>query len=193
MNNQNQRSLEFIEETKKIYSQYQECDRWAVIVGISQYKYQPWNLNYADRDAEELCQFLLSENGGKFKKENINLLTNQDATKSNIEDALYDFLKKPDRDDLVMIFFACHGAPDPTRPDNIYLLPHDTKPDKVAATGIPMRSIDEVLKHTLISKKVIIFADSLLHCYFLVPGLTLKNSVTLNCLLEPDKWTLRCL
>jgi formylglycine-generating enzyme required for sulfatase activity len=160
MNNQNQRSLEFTEETKEIYSQYQKCDRWAVIVGISQYEHQSWNLNYADRDAEELYQLLLSENGGKFKKENINFLTNQDATKSNIEDALYDFLKKPDRDDLVIIYFACHGAPDPTRPDNIYLLPHDTKPNKIAATGIPMRSIDEVLKHTLISKKVIIFADA---------------------------------
>ncbi len=160
MNNQNQRSLEFVEETKEIYSQYQKCDRWAVLVGISQYKHQPWSLNYADRDAEELCQFLRSENGGEFKEENIYLLTNQKATKSNIEDALYSFLQKPDKDDLVIIFFACHGAPDPNRPGNIYLLPYDTDPNKIAARGIPMSRIDEVLKTTLISNKVIIFADT---------------------------------
>ncbi len=43
---------------KKNYSKYQNCDRWAVIVGISQYKYQPWNLNYVHRDAEKLYQLL---------------------------------------------------------------------------------------------------------------------------------------
>ena len=54
----NQRKLEYIEKIKKIYSKYQNCDRWAVIVGISQCKYQPWNLNHVHRDAEELYQLL---------------------------------------------------------------------------------------------------------------------------------------
>ena len=160
MNQPNKRKLEYIEEYQKYIEEYQNCDRWAVIVGISQYEYQPWNLNYAHRDAEELCQLLCSESGGNFKKQNINLLTNENATKSNIEDALYDFLKKPDEDDLVIIFFACHGAPDPDIPENIYLLPYDTNPEKIASTGIQMRAIDSVLKHTLSSKKVIIFADA---------------------------------
>jgi hypothetical protein len=73
MNESNQRKLEYIEEIKEIYSKYQNCERWAVIVGISQYKYQPWNLNYAHRDAEELYQLLCSENGGNFKEENMAL------------------------------------------------------------------------------------------------------------------------
>ena len=38
----------------ELYSEYRNCDRWAIIVGISPYQYQGWNLKYADRDAEDL-------------------------------------------------------------------------------------------------------------------------------------------
>ena len=146
---------------EEIYSQYKNIDKWAVIVGISEYKYQPWNLDYAHRDAEELYKLLLTENGGDFQKENIVKLTNQKATKREIEIALHDFLEKPDRDDLVLLYFACHGAPDPNRPNNnLYLLTYDTEPDKIAATGLKMREIDDALKDILIAEKVIILADT---------------------------------
>jgi hypothetical protein len=29
-------------------------DRWAVVIGISQYKHPAWNLKYANRDPDEL-------------------------------------------------------------------------------------------------------------------------------------------
>ncbi|MGK7894700.1 MAG: SUMF1/EgtB/PvdO family nonheme iron enzyme [Xenococcus sp. (in: cyanobacteria)] len=158
---EDQRKLKYIEETRDIFSKYQKFDRWAVIIGISQYKHKPWNLNYAHCDAQEFHQILLSDIGGSFKKENIRLLIDENATKSNIEDALLDFLQKPDKDDLVIMFFACHGAPDPNRPENVFLLPYDTNPAKIAATGIPMRVINDLFEYnTLLSKKVVILADT---------------------------------
>ena len=145
----------------ELYSEYKQVEKWAVIVGISEYKHQPWNLNYAHRDAEELHKLLLTENGGNFKRENIRLLTDREATKRNIEIALHDFLQKPDKNDLVMLYFACHGAPNPRRPNgNLYLLAYDTEPEKIAATGLRMREIDDVLRDTLIADKVIILADT---------------------------------
>ena len=147
---------------EQLRSEYKNINKWAVIVGISEYKHQPWNLNYAHRDAEELYKLLLTENGGNFKQDNIKLLTNREATKRNIEIALHDFLEKPDKNDLVMLYFACHGAPNPKRPNsnNLYLLTYDTEPAKIAATGLRMREIDDVLRDTLIADKVIIFADT---------------------------------
>lgn len=159
MNKSNQRKM-VVEEVKEIYSQYKKCDRWAVIVGISEYEYEPWNLNYAHRDAEELTKLLRSESGGNFKEEHIRLLTNKKATKRAIEDALYNFLGKPAKDDLVIIFFACHGATNGIRNHPVYFLVHDTEPAKIASTGISMEAIDTVLKHHLLSEKVIIFADT---------------------------------
>ncbi|MEM8723491.1 MAG: caspase family protein [Cyanobacteria bacterium P01_G01_bin.39] len=152
------RKLEVIEQ---LYSEYKKVEKWAVIVGISEYKHQPWNLNYAHRDAEELHKLLLTENGGNFKQENIRLLTNREATKRNIEIALHDFLHKPDKNDLVILYFACHGVPNPKRPNNkLYLLAYDTEPERIAATGLRMREIDDALRDTLIADKVIILADT---------------------------------
>jgi hypothetical protein len=92
----------------ELYSEYRNCDRWAIIVGISQYQYQGWNLRYADRDAEELYNLLLTPSGGNFQKEFIRKLTNEEATTGYITQALRAFLKKPAQEDLVIIYFACY-------------------------------------------------------------------------------------
>jgi len=49
--------------------QGRDCNRWAVIVGISKYKHAALNLQYADRDAEKLYQLLLTPQGGHFQFE----------------------------------------------------------------------------------------------------------------------------
>ena len=144
----------------ELYSQYRDCDRWAIVVGISKYQHQSWNLKYADRDADELYQLLLTPNGGKYKKENVRKLTNEQATSRNILIELHDFLKKPAREDLVLLYFACHGSPDPDRPENLYLLTHDTEPSRIAGTALPMREIKLAIKETLLAEKVILLVDT---------------------------------
>ena len=144
----------------ELYSQYRNCDRWAVIVGVSKYQYPNLTLRYADRDAEELYKLLLTPNGGGFQSDHICKLTNEQATTRNITSALRSFLKKPAREDLVLIYFACHGSPDPDRPGNVYLLTYDTDPNEIAGTALPMEDIDRALKTILHSEKVIILADT---------------------------------
>ena len=135
-------------------------DRWAVIVGVSKYKHDSLNLKYADRDADSLYSLLISPAGGGFAKDHIVKLTNEAATTGNITRALRSFLKKPDREDLVLIYFACHGGPDLDRPDNIYLITHDTDPNDVSGTALPMREIDLSLRENLLAEKVILLADT---------------------------------
>ena len=144
----------------ELYSQYRDCDRWAVIVGVSKYQYPNLTLRYADRDAEELYKLLLTPNGGGFQSDHICKLTNEQATTGNVTRALRSFLKKPAREDLVLIYFACHGSPDPDRPGNVYLLTYDTDPTDIAGTALPMETIDQALKGNLHSEKVIILADT---------------------------------
>jgi uncharacterized caspase-like protein len=64
------------------------------------------------------------------------------ATTAAITRALRSFLKKPARDDVVLLYFACHGAPDVDRPNIVYLISHDTDPDDISGTALPMREID---------------------------------------------------
>jgi uncharacterized caspase-like protein len=135
-------------------------NRWAILIGISNYQQPYLNLRYADRDAEALYQLLLSPVGGSFPADQICKLTNEEATTAAITRALRSFLKKPARQDLVIIYFACHGSPDPDRPENLYLITHDTNPRDIAGTALPMREIDLSLRENLLAEKIIILADT---------------------------------
>lgn len=131
---------------------------WAVIVGISRYAHEAWNLEYADRDAQQLADLVSAPAGGRFEK--VQLLINEKATYQALNKALKSFLKQPDREDIVLLYFACHGTPDPDRPENIYLLTHDSDPHDISGTALPMREIDLALRETLRAERVIILADT---------------------------------
>ena len=135
-------------------------DRWAIVVGVSKYQDGSINLKYADRDAEALYELLKTPSGGGFAEEHICKLVNEDATTANITRALRSFLKRPGKEDIVLLYFACHGAPDTDRPDILYLLTHDTDPKDIAGTALPMREINLSLKENLLAERVIIIADT---------------------------------
>lgn len=144
----------------ELQSEYRLCNRWAVIVGISQYAYENWNLQYAAKDADKLYELLLTPYGGGFAKERIAKLTNSQATTAEITKALRSFLQKPAKDDLVLLYFACHGSSDPNRTDNLYLLTYDTQPNDIPGTALPMDEIQISIKKNLYAEKVIILADT---------------------------------
>ena len=135
-------------------------DRWAIVVGISEYKDKSLNLKYAHRDAEALYELLLTPSGGGFEQEHVKKLVNEEATTANITRALRSFLKKPAKEDIVLIYFACHGAPDVDRPGIVYLLTHDVDPKDISGTALPMREIDLSLRENLLAERVIILADT---------------------------------
>ncbi|RPI25579.1 MAG: hypothetical protein EHM61_14030 [Acidobacteria bacterium] len=140
------------------YAEY--ADRWAIVVGISSYQHDSLCLRYAHRDANEFCDWLQTPSGGGFAADHIVKLIDQEATTSNITRALRSFLKRPAREDVVVVYFACHGGPDPDRPGNIYLLTHDTDPGDIAGTALPMREIDLALRENLLAERVVIIADT---------------------------------
>ena len=137
-----------------------DVGRWALVVGISRYQHEPWNLEFAHRDADELYRLLQTRTGGGYDPERIVRLVDEEATTGNITRALRSFLKKPAREDLALLFFACHGTPDPDRPENVYLLTHDTDPQDIAGTALPMREVNLALQETLLSERVVLLADT---------------------------------
>jgi len=135
-------------------------DRWAIIVGISKYQHEGWNLNYADRDAEALYELLQTGTGGGFAKDHILKLTNAEATTAAITRALRSFLKRPAKDDVVLLYFSCHGVTDPERPGIVYVMTHDTDPADISGTALPMREINLCLQDYLLSERTVIIADT---------------------------------
>lgn len=137
-----------------------QANRWAIIVGISKYRDARLNLAWANRDAEKLYELIQTPAGGGFEPERIELLIDKKATTAAVTKALRSFLKKPAREDVVLLYFACHGTPDLDRPNITYLLTHDTDPDDVSGTALPMREIDLSLRENLLAEKVVLIADT---------------------------------
>ena len=139
------------------------ANRWAVVIGISDYKHATKrlpDLKYAHRDAEQFAAFLKSKAGGSFPAQNVKLLTDSSATARNIRTALFSFLQRTVKEDLVIIYYAGHGMPDPGKPSNLYLVAHDSEPANIAATGIPMWDIETALKRSIAAERVVVFADA---------------------------------
>ncbi len=141
-------------------SDYALRGRWALIVGISTYQHERWNLKYAHRDAEALYDLIHKPSGGGFDDKHICKLINEQATTRNVYRALRTFLKGPKAEDVVLIYLACHGAPDPDLPENVYLITYDTDPDDISGTAVPMREIDLSLQENLKAERTIIIADA---------------------------------
>lgn len=137
--------------------------RWAVVIGISAYLNAENGippLQYAHRDAIAFMDFLRSPQGGGFAPSRAKLLINEQATSRNIRSALFTFLKQAGKDDLVIIFYAGHGAPEIGRPDNLYLLSYDTNIDDMASTAFPMWDMETALKRYITAERVVVLADA---------------------------------
>jgi hypothetical protein len=136
--------------------------RWAVVVGISNYDDSRIpSLRYAAKDAETFYNWLTYPQGGKYAPSRVKLLLNEKATGKNIKNALFVWLKRAIEEDLVTIYFAGHGSPEsPDSSGNLFLLPYDTQYDNIATTGFPMWDIETALKRFIKARKVIVIADA---------------------------------
>ncbi len=76
-----------------------------VIIGISHYQHLD-SLQFAHRDAAAFAEFLKTQN---VPDENIKLFLNQDATRFNIVDELYNLSQKLKKGDTFYFYFTGHG------------------------------------------------------------------------------------
>ena len=114
-----------------------------MVIGISDYKYDTRrdpakgipDLRFADEDARAFARFLTSPAGGAFRPDHALLLTDRKATIKEVRKGIGDFLARSLEDDLVIIFYAGHGIPDPKNPENLYLACYDTEPGNYYGTG----------------------------------------------------------
>ncbi|HKJ93289.1 MAG TPA: caspase family protein, partial [Longimicrobiales bacterium] len=136
--------------------------RYAVVIGISDYTDTSIPaLEYADDDARSFYDFLISQRAGLggIPKDDIVLLLNKDATYRNMRTALYTFLQKATDQDMVYIYIAAHGAPDPNRLDDLYILPYDAEANDIPGTGFPMKDVREAIEK-LYARHVVLLTDA---------------------------------
>jgi hypothetical protein len=133
-------------------------EKWAVVIGVSDYKADGLDLRYADRDAEAMRDFLIEKGG--FRPDRVRSLTNQHATYQEIRTALFSFLAATQPDDMVLIFLAGHGVQDAINPDNFFFLAHDSAVGNLGGTAIPMWDLGNVMDYTIRAQRILVFADT---------------------------------
>lgn len=137
--------------------------KFALIIGVSDYKFTDAglkNLNFADDDAIAMANFLKTPAGGGFSSADIKLLTNQDASLMAVRSALGDIAKRAKSTDLVFIFIAGHGAPDPLASQNLYFLLTDSKVVDMPNTAFPMSELKQTLDTKISAQRVIVLIDT---------------------------------
>ncbi len=132
---------------------------YAVIIGVARYKNDGIkSLNYTVNDAKSLADVLTDPNYGGFKKDHVTLLTDQDATTSNIKKAIGADLKRAPEDGIAIVFFAGHGAPEG---EQTYWLTYDTDPSSLYASTLSNDDVVLMLSR-INTKRVVTFIDA---CY----------------------------
>ena len=107
--------------------------RKALVIGVSDYpKYTTNPIKYAHIDAIRFKEFLESDNAGRVE---VKELTNEDATRDAIWDAVDNLQKEQPIPDTLFVFFSGHAELD-SDTDELYLMPTGGDPKRLSATGI---------------------------------------------------------
>lgn len=137
--------------------------KYAVVVGVSEYRFQDAglkNLSYADDDAQAVGAFLQTAAGGGFSSADIKLLLNGDASLAAVRAALSETFKRAKANDLIFVFIAGHGAPDPLASQNLYFLLTDTKVVDMPRTAFPMNELKQMLDTQITAQRVVVMIDT---------------------------------
>ena len=134
---------------------------WAVVIGVSRYANIPpeSQLRFADRDAQSFAAFLRSPSGGGFASDHIQLLLDEKATLSAVRTSLGTWLgRSAEPEDIVYIFFAGHGVTEGEHDG--YLLAHDSDPQNLYATALPITELDKIITQRIRARNIVLIADA---------------------------------
>lgn len=137
--------------------------KYALVVGVSRYLHHEGGLGdlaYADVDARAVRDFLQSREGGGFAPSDILYLENEQATVASVRGALETFLPKASSDDLILIYIAGHGGPDPYAPKDLYFVLHDTKVADLPRTALPMAELQRTIEQRVRAERLVVFVDT---------------------------------
>ena len=86
----------------------EDVEIYACIIGIAAYTHMP-SLKYTDDDAYQIYAFLKSPEGGALKDENIRILIDDAATKSNVLYEMKNVSERADANDVILVYLSGHG------------------------------------------------------------------------------------
>lgn len=138
-------------------------NRYALVVGVGQFKYGIQSLQYTVRDASSFYSFIVNPQGAAFPRNNVYYLTDQTATRANIMKYLNTIKAQAGPDDLVVIYMSSHGTP-PDKFGGVHIVTYDTevKPrERVWQTAVTETMLKDFVE-SLKARRLVMILDT---CY----------------------------
>jgi len=140
--------------------------KWALVVGIN--RFQPNvgadPLRFAADDARAFADMLMDPGIGRFPKEQVFQLTDNEATTSAIKAKLNRIATKAKPEDIVLVYFSTHGS---SRADDLrqvsYLYTYDTNVtsrDQVFGTALPLVEVSGIVSTRCVAQRTVVVFDT---------------------------------
>jgi hypothetical protein len=139
-------------------------EKWALVVGISNFRHRVAPLKFPAKDAKDFYTLLRHPQYGHFKTENTKMLIDEGATTQGIKEGLNWLARNAHKDDLVVVFISSHGSPREMDTGGVnYLITYDTDPsnqDRIYGTALEMVEIVEALSTRVKAQRGVLFLDT---------------------------------
>ncbi|MGH7799746.1 MAG: caspase family protein [Thermodesulfobacteriota bacterium] len=134
------------------------ADKYALVVGINRYKNNIQPLKHASKDALDFYSFLVNPRGGNFRKENVILIRDENATRDAVSEKLDWIRSHAKENDLVLLYFSSHGTP-PDKFGGVHIVTYDSevKPrQRIWETSITGDILREFIQGVMAKRLIVI-------------------------------------
>jgi uncharacterized caspase-like protein len=139
-------------------------EKWALVVGISQFLDPKLNLRYTSKDAKDFVGVLADPKYGRFPAANVHILNEGQVTTRKLKEELNWVARMAQENDLVVIFLASHGTSrNEDNADVNYIVTSDTDlqtQDSLFATAMAMVELSDIVRTRIKARRTAIILDT---------------------------------
>jgi uncharacterized caspase-like protein len=139
-------------------------NKWALVVGISQFHDSRLALTYTTKDAKDFAAALIDPKVGRFPASNVHVLGETEVPTKRFKEELNWLARSAQEDDLVVIFVATHGTSrkDDTAEVN-YIVTSDTdlsSQDSLFGSALAMVELSDIVRTRIKARRTVILLDT---------------------------------
>ncbi len=140
-------------------------EKWALVIGVQQFRDPNIpTLHFTAKDAHDFAAGLTDPQTGRFKKSNVRVLVDSEATVRGIREGIGWLRQNVKPDDLVVIYVSTHGSPKTMDALGVsYIIANDTEispPEKLYSSAYQMVDFVEDLNRDVPAKRLAVFIDT---------------------------------
>jgi len=129
---------------------------YVVAVGVSEYARAEYRLGLPSKDARDFADAMRRQQGRLYRQVEVRLLTDAQATRANLLQALEWLRSQVGPEDVGMLFLAGHGLNDGRQ--GWHFLPHDGDRDRLRSTGVPDAALNRAMSR--VRGRAVVFLDT---------------------------------